>query len=88
MKKTRMDRLKILMAKVHFINSGREEPDITSQLLKMEMSHVFVTRKIPLSLLYSDKYPCCTSVSFLSPMPFVKFKKIASHLSLIFYVTC
>ena len=50
-------------------------PDVVCQIFKMMMLHVSVPRKIALSPVTKRKYPCNMSLTILSPMTPVEFKK-------------
>ena len=54
---------------------GGGGPDVACRIEKTAMSHVNVARKIALSHVTSQKYPCCMSLMILAPMSHVKFKK-------------
>ena len=57
-------------------------PQILCQILKTVVSHVTVTKEMTLSHVTSQKWPCRMSLTILSPMSPVQFKKRPCCLSL------
>ena len=58
------------------------DSDVACQILKKTMSNVIVPRKIALSLVTYQKYPCRTTLKSLSHMLPVEFKKKTCCMSL------